>query len=508
MGDVWVAKNQRTGADLAIKTLLPSASNAVRTERLRQEAKLASTLSHRNIVRGFDLVEEPDGTLGLVMELLRGQALSTVMRSQGTLTPVQAAAVVVPVLLALQHAHDVGIVHRDVKPGNVFLIGEPDGAVVPKLLDFGIAKVPAHGSSLTLDPEVLGTPRYMSPEQIRSKGEIDGRSDQFGIAVLLYELLTGSTPFLAATPSATLAAVLEQEVDPDPRIDPRVWMVIQRALAKRPYERFGAAKEMAKALCDAVSATEETLQAAIRDLKPALRTVPPPVLPDLDVSPQPARSARPPVALAIAAVAFAVFGVGVFGYALAVRTMGDGATPSRETVVVDAPARRAEPPALASAAIPPPNRRSCPVALGARGGAARRPAGAVEGRRAVTDAADGARHDGRAPGDDPRGPSRRDAPGLLRLSARSPPRRARSPRRRRRGRASHVVGAAMRANRSSSTARRIPSGPLRGAGRSARARSPAGARRPGARGGRGRHPRRGRRRDRPRRDGRRRRIAA
>lgn len=353
MGDVWVAKNQRTGAELAIKTLLPSASNAVRTERLRQEAKLASTLSHRNIVKVFDLVEEPDGTLGLVMELLRGQALSTVMRSQGTLTSVQAAAVVVPVLLALQHAHDVGIVHRDVKPGNVFLIGEPDGAVVPKLLDFGIAKVPAHGSSLTLDSEVLGTPRYMSPEQIRSKGEIDGRSDQFGIAVLLYELLTGSTPFLAATPSATLAAVLEQEVDPDPRIDPRVWMVIQRALAKRPYERFGAAKEMAKALCEAVSATEETLQVALRDLKPALRTVPPPVLPDLDVSPQPARSARPPVALAIAAVAFAVFGVGVFGYALAVRTMGS-AKPSRETVAVDVPARPAEPPALASATIPPP----------------------------------------------------------------------------------------------------------------------------------------------------------
>jgi serine/threonine-protein kinase len=154
-------------------------------------------------------------------------------------------------------------VHRDVTPSNVFLAIEPDGEVIPKLVDFGIAKLPA-GGSLTLEGAVLGTPRYMSPEQIRAASDIDGRADLFSVAVLVYEAITGVSPFQAATPGASLAAVLEATVDPDPSIDPRAWIELQRALSKRPYQRHKDAAEMATALRNAIGETDASLAALLR----------------------------------------------------------------------------------------------------------------------------------------------------------------------------------------------------------------------------------------------------
>jgi serine/threonine-protein kinase len=154
-------------------------------------------------------------------------------------------------------------VHRDVTPSNVFLAIEPDGEVIPKLVDFGIAKLPS-GGSLTLEGAVLGTPRYMSPEQIRAASDIDGRADLFSVAVLVYEAITGVSPFQAATPGASLAAVLEATVDPDPSIDPRAWIELQRALSKRPYQRHKDAAEMAAALRSAIGETDASLAALLR----------------------------------------------------------------------------------------------------------------------------------------------------------------------------------------------------------------------------------------------------
>ncbi|HWL86430.1 MAG TPA: serine/threonine-protein kinase, partial [Polyangiaceae bacterium] len=234
------------------------------------EARLGAMLTHRNIVRIFDLVEEPDGALVLVMELLRGETLRRHLKNKGPLPADEAISIMLPVLSALEHAHEMGIIHRDIKPANIFLAIDPDGQVTPKLLDFGIAKIP-QGGVQTLDGRVLGTPRYMSPEQIRSESTIDGRSDIFGMGAVLVEMLTGQSPFFAETPSASLASVLETQLDPDPRIEPRLWLVLQRALAKRPYERYAHCAEFAQSLRDAVGVADHALFANLRRSKPPPR---------------------------------------------------------------------------------------------------------------------------------------------------------------------------------------------------------------------------------------------
>jgi eukaryotic-like serine/threonine-protein kinase len=271
MGAVWIARNEVTGAEVALKVLRPDGKpDAIKdaVERFRYEARLGSMLHHRSITRVFDMVEESDGTLVLVMELLRGETLQSLLRRKEAIDMREAVAIAVPILAALEHAHDNGIIHRDVKPANIYLAVEPDGHVIPKLLDFGIAKV--HAANLhTLEGRVLGTPAYMSPEQIRATtGELTGRSDLFSMGVVLYEMLTGAPPFDAKVPSAALAAVLEEPVDPDPRIDPRLWIELQRALSKRPQERHASAGDMAQALCVAVQETEESLASSLRRSKP------------------------------------------------------------------------------------------------------------------------------------------------------------------------------------------------------------------------------------------------
>jgi serine/threonine-protein kinase len=293
MGEVWVARNEATSADVALKVLRRNSDTSIQAAaRFRHEARLGAMLSHRSIVRIFDLVEEEDGALVLVMELLRGETLHAFLERSGPQSAKEAVAIITPILSALSHAHAHGIVHRDVTPANIFLAVDPDGQVTPKLVDFGIAKVASPEASSgrpaaqaafridaadvpksgvqTVDGRVLGTPRYMSPEQVRMQADIDARSDLFSVGVVLYEIISGVSPFAAPTPAGSLAAVLEAHVDPDPRIDPKVWLEIQRALSKRAYERHASADELATALRAAVGETDASLGASLR------RTHPPP----------------------------------------------------------------------------------------------------------------------------------------------------------------------------------------------------------------------------------------
>lgn len=271
MGEVWSARNDMTSADVALKILHPNIQHLNEVERrFRHEARLGATLSHRNIVRVYDLVEEDDGTLILVMELLRGETLQHLLSRRAVLSQDEAIAIALQVLSALAHAHELGIVHRDLKPANVFLSVDPDGHVLAKLVDFGIAKVAESGVH-TMDGTVLGTPRYMSPEQIRSTGPIDGRSDLFSVGTLLYEMLTGSSPFDDKTPAASLAAVLERTVMPDQRIDPVLWFVLQRGLKKQVYERFQSAIDFAAALREIAGKADAELSSSL------MRSKPPPV---------------------------------------------------------------------------------------------------------------------------------------------------------------------------------------------------------------------------------------
>jgi serine/threonine-protein kinase len=253
MGDVWIACNTATHADVAIKTLRRDRRAIEEAEeRFRQEARVSARLNHPNIARVFDLVEAEDGMLFLVMERLKGRTLKENLE----LAPIAASEAVnyaLPILDSLGAAHAAGIVHRDVTPTNIFL-AENDGQITPRLIDFGVAKS-KDTDITTRTGQALGTPQYMSPEQIR--GRVDGRSDLFSLSVVLYEAITGVSPFRRSAASGSLAAVLEADVDPDPKIPPAIWLVLSRGLAKQPYERFESAKEMADALRKAVDRDDE-----------------------------------------------------------------------------------------------------------------------------------------------------------------------------------------------------------------------------------------------------------
>jgi len=290
MGEVWVARNEATQADVALKVL--RRGDADRAEelqveaRFRHEARLSAMLSHRSIVKVFDLIEAPGGTLVLVMELLRGESLQRYLEKRGPRSAAEAVAIISPILSALGHAHERGIVHRDVTPSNIFLAVDPDGHVTPKLVDFGIAKLEKGEAPVqTIDGRVLGTPRYMAPERIRGASQIDGRADVFAAAVVLYETMTGVSPFAASNPAASLAAVLERHIDPDERIDPKLWVELQRAMSKRPYERHVSAHEFGAALRLAVEETEGSLEATLR------RTT---TLPGWDEEPAHVHQSEPP----------------------------------------------------------------------------------------------------------------------------------------------------------------------------------------------------------------------
>ncbi len=263
MGQVWVARNASTGADVAVKLLLPErAASAEALARFRREAHATAQLTHRGIIRVFDLLEldASQGSLIMVMELLRGHTLAEELHAAGRLGVDETMEIVLPLLSALQHAHGVGIVHRDLKPENVFLAREPDGEVIPKLLDFGISKVRnPRLDAITADGELVGTPCYMSPEQARGKASVDARSDVFSMGILLYEMLSGRNPFMlddVESLHAVVMAILDHDPQPLPNVSISLWAVIARALAKNRDDRYASVSELAHALRAAVPGYE------------------------------------------------------------------------------------------------------------------------------------------------------------------------------------------------------------------------------------------------------------
>lgn len=245
MGVVYLAEDTRLGRRIALKVVAPAfASDPTRAERLRREARAAAALNHPGIATVHSL-EEYDGQLYMASEYVAGETLRREL-DRGPLPPDRAIATVMAVGRALAAAHAHGVVHRDLKPENI--VRAPDGTV--KILDFGLAQVAgaiAPGAALTADGAALGTPGYMSPEQIRG-GTVDGRSDQFALGVLLYELVSGTHPFLERNAASTLARVLEGDppalVPPAPssthtdELFDRINAVVTRSLRKRPADRY------------------------------------------------------------------------------------------------------------------------------------------------------------------------------------------------------------------------------------------------------------------------------
>jgi serine/threonine protein kinase len=252
MARVYRGKQANLDRYVAIKVLPPYyAADPAFVERFKLEAKAMARLSHPNIVTVHDAGEE-NGRLFIVMEYIGGGTLKDRMRSAMTLREI--TRIVHEVAGALTYAHAQGVVHRDVKPVNVLM----DTTWRAVLSDFGIAKVLATSAAITHAGAGVGTPEYMSPEQCRGSGTVDARSDIYALGVMLYELLTGRTPFVADNYTALAHAhIYEAPLPPsqlNPRISPAVQSVILKAVEKNPADRFQKATELAGALEQAVAA--------------------------------------------------------------------------------------------------------------------------------------------------------------------------------------------------------------------------------------------------------------
>jgi eukaryotic-like serine/threonine-protein kinase len=254
-GIVYHADDLQSGEPRAIKVLLPwAARNEQLRHRLRREARLAGSLTGEHAVRIFESGETADGDVFLAMELLQGQELNQVLRESGPLPPARVQRIAEQVLAALSEAHALGVIHRDLKPHNIFLCTTVDGGDHVKVFDFGIAKVTGDGNlmataKLTISGGVMGTPVYMSPEQCRG-AELTPAADFYSLGIVLYELLTGRVPFDDENPVQVL---LKHNHEPPPPLPQplaasSLGKAIMRALAKDPGARFASAEEFHSAL--------------------------------------------------------------------------------------------------------------------------------------------------------------------------------------------------------------------------------------------------------------------
>jgi serine/threonine-protein kinase len=250
---VWRARNLPLEADVALKLLQPGSGDQDPAHRLLREARAAARLGHPAIVRVFDLGETAAGDPFLVMELLSGEDLASVLMTRRSLLPCDAVRTLLPIADALVTAHAQGIIHRDLKPANVYLARSGD-QTQPKLLDFGIVKfrVPtSRPEAITNEGVVIGSLAYLSPEQARGISDIDERADIWCFCAMLYECLTGDTPFQGKTYNQLIRSILDDE--PQSILergvgDDRLWEIVRRGLAKSTDERWQSMQELGNAL--------------------------------------------------------------------------------------------------------------------------------------------------------------------------------------------------------------------------------------------------------------------
>ena len=270
MASVYEGEHEKLGTKAAIKVLNPILStNKQIHERFANEAKLMASLNHRNITKVIDY-EETDTTMAIVMEFLEGEDLSDYIRRKGRVSDEECKGLFAQILPAFGYAHKQGIIHRDIKPSNIYIL--KDGTV--KILDFGIAKIFGEGNEMTQTGTQIGTPVYMSPEQVRAEKDIDKRSDIYSLGVTLYYALNGTPPYDGNT---TSQFVIQTKIvnDPLPELSVSSTMktLVDKACQKDRALRFQNCDEWLEALNSGKAPAKADANKTSVDLKASDRTI-------------------------------------------------------------------------------------------------------------------------------------------------------------------------------------------------------------------------------------------
>jgi serine/threonine protein kinase len=308
MGEIYEVSHGRLAGRYAMKVLRSEvAATSEALARFQREAKVTSALQHPNIVQVIDFSTIEGGSPYLVMEFLDGPELDQVMKRAGPLPMPKIVSYVKQIASGLTAAHEHGVVHRDLKPQNIFVLkvkGHDQDLI--KIVDFGISKINAVTATITSASTVMGTAQYMSPEQARGRiDEIDAKSDQFSLALIVYEMLTGQTAFQGENVSSVVYQIVHEEpralVESNGPIPPPVAAVLKRALAKDKERRFPTVKAFADALEGAATEPTEASATTIASQRSVL---------DARVRAEPISRRRLGLGVGLAALAFA----GVAGF--------------------------------------------------------------------------------------------------------------------------------------------------------------------------------------------------
>ena len=258
MGTVWEALNTWTERRVAVKVMEGGeASNGTaspeRVERFLREAKATAKVRHANVVDVLDMGNDPEGVgLFIVYEFLDGETLRDLLDRRGSIAPDEALALLTPAMEGVVEAHRCGVIHRDLKPENILLARDSSGRVTPRVIDFGIARTDTSDAPITRAGEVIGTARYMAPEQCRGARDLDARVDVWAFGVILFESLTGRAPFAGDGYHETIAAILTTDAPSlraeRPELPAGITAAIDRALSRDRDARYPTLRALLDAL--------------------------------------------------------------------------------------------------------------------------------------------------------------------------------------------------------------------------------------------------------------------